>query len=217
MLSARVRNSFAASATMERRPLAPAGSPARRGIPQHQPTLHSPSQSHQSSPSNPSLPSLHQAAHPNMQQPAQQTLPPPSSPIMQPMLSVDHLSDLLASIAGPNECLDPALIPLFSRIADEFVEEVGKAAASLAALRSVASASSTATSQPQQVEGRDVRFVLEEHWGMHVAGLGAAAGAEERAERAKRVALRTQRGTGTEAYRTRAAAAKRAATPHITR
>lgn len=136
---------------------------------------------------------------------------------MQPMLSVDHLSDLLASIAGPNESLDPALIPLFSRIADEFVEEVGKAAASLAALRSVAPSSPAATSQVQQVEGRDVRLVLEEQWGMRLVGHGAAAGAEERVERAKRVALRTQRGAGTEAYRTRAAAAKRAATPHVTR
>ncbi len=57
--------------------------------------------------------------------------------IAQPMLSLDQINDLLSTlIGGPSEKIDPSIIQILSRIADEFVEDMAKGAAHLANLRS---------------------------------------------------------------------------------
>lgn len=110
------------------------------------------------------------------------------------MLSQEHIAELLNLIVGPSERVEPTLMPILSRIADEFVEEVSRQAASMAYMRSA-----------EKVGGKDVRLVLEKEWGMQVEG--GTETVDERATQMKRVG---KRRSGTEQHRIRVSAVKRA-------
>lgn len=89
------------------------------------------------------------------------------------MLSLDQINDLLSTlIGGPSEKIDPSIIQILSRIADEFVEDLAKGAAQLTNLRNGTS-----------VSVKDVRLYLEEEYGIKLSGYGGDA--EEKAVRLK--------------------------------
>lgn len=113
---------------------------------------------------------------------------------------MEQINDLLASIAGPNERLDPTLVPIISRIADEFVEDLGKISASLVSLRAEPNSATL-------VEAKDVQCALENEFRLgNIPGVSVEA--EERSARVRR-AVRSR--LGTEEHRTRLATARRAA------
>ena len=114
--------------------------------------------------------------------------------IAQPMLSLDQINDLLSTlIGGPSEKIDPSIIQILSRIADEFVEDMAKGAAHLANLRNGTS-----------VSVKDVRLYLEEEYGIKLSGYGGDA--EEKAVMLKQEA---RSRAGSESHRQRVAAVKR--------
>lgn len=142
------------------------------------------------------------------------------------------ISNLLASIAGSHERIDATLYPLISRIADDFVEELAKAGANIAANRLgvvndavppsdsiLASALQSQTYQNQQrtktaasegsLEAKDIKLYYDLEWervmGPIATGLGVDI--DEKAMKMKR---ETKNVFGTEAHVARVAAAKKA-------
>lgn len=110
------------------------------------------------------------------------------------MLSFDQINDLLATlIGGPSEKIDPSLIQILSRMADEFVEDMAKGAAQLTNLRG-----------SHSVSAKDVRLYLEEEYGIKLGGYGG-----DPEEKAKMLKHETRSRTGTESHRQRVATVKR--------
>lgn len=140
------------------------------------------------------------------------------SGVTRPMLSHDQVGHMLASIAGPHERLDPCLVPILSRIADEWVEDLTKACVGLASLRLPLPGPVSQYPPPQhnseieneqsvEVTTADVRLILERTYGMtSIIGLPDT-NLEERGARLKRT-LRAK--TGTDLHRSRMQVVKKA-------